>query len=376
MRCDPTNPGRRWLGRIIWRSFCQALLEVTWAGFYSTDEGETLKMALQKRIAVTLPAGPKLEQTIERIRWAEDNGIPDGWFSDSGAPDTLTQIAAIAHHTRNIRIGVAVTPVYTRTPAVLAASINVIAQVLPGRFVMGLGSSSQTIMGQWNGIPLDQPLTRVKETTIMVRSMLKGEKSDFDLQTLYSKGYRQAPLDDPPPLYMAALRPKMIEAAAEFGDGVIFNLWPSGALPKMMDHVRMGAERAGKNWQDVEVVNRAMVLVTDDKARGRDMFRAAFAPYYATPVYNAFLSWAGYEEAARTIQEGWAQKDRAKTGGALTDEMIHEIAIIGDEDEVRERIQADADGGVHTHIIAPMAATAEDLQRTFDAFRGDQFKIQ
>ncbi len=333
-------------------------------------------MALQKRIAVTLPAGPKLEQTIERIRWAEDNGIPDGWFSDSGAPDTLTQIAAIAHHTRNIRIGVAVTPVYTRTPAVLAASINVIAQVLPGRFVMGLGSSSQTIMGQWNGIPLDKPLTRVKETTIMVRSMLKGEKSDFDLETLYSKGYRQAPLDDPPPLYMAALRPKMIEAAAEFGDGVIFNLWPSGALPKMMDHVRMGAERAGKNWQDVEVVNRAMVLVTDDKARGRDMFRAAFAPYYATPVYNAFLSWAGYEEAARTIQEGWAQKDRAKTGGALTDEMIHEIAIIGDEDEVRERIQADADGGVHTHIIAPMAATAEDLQRTFDAFRGDQFKFQ
>ena len=333
-------------------------------------------MGLQKRIAVTLPAGPKLEQTVERIRWAEDNGIPDGWFSDSGAPDTLTQIAAIAHHTRTIRIGVAVTPVYTRTPAVLAASINVIAQVLPGRFVMGFGSSSQTIMGQWNGIPLDKPLTRVKETVVMVRSMLKGEKSDFDLETLYSKGYRQAPLDDPPPLYMAALRPNMIEAAAEFGDGVIFNLWPKGALPKMMEHVRIGAERAGKNWQDVEVVNRAMVLVTDDKERGRELFRAAFAPYYATPVYNAFLSWAGYEEAAKTIQEGWAAKDRSKTGGALTDEMIDEIAIIGDEEEVQARIQEDADGGVHTHIIAPMAATPEDVQRTFDAFRAQRFQFK
>ncbi len=333
-------------------------------------------MGLQKRIAVTLPAGPKLEQTVERIRWAEDNGIPDGWFSDSGAPDTLTQIAAIAHHTRTIRIGVAVTPVYTRTPAVLAASINVIAQVLPGRFVMGFGSSSQTIMGQWNGIPLDKPLTRVKETVVMVRSMLKGEKSDFDLETLYSKGYRQAPLDDPPPLYMAALRPNMIEAAAEFGDGVIFNLWPKGALPKMMEHVRIGAERAGKNWQDVEVVDRAMVLVTDDKERGRELFRAAFAPYFATPVYNAFLSWAGYEEAAKTIQEGWAAKDRSKTGGALTDEMIDEIAIIGDEEEVQARIQDDADGGVHTHIIAPMAATPEDVQRTFDAFRAQRFQFK
>jgi probable F420-dependent oxidoreductase len=333
-------------------------------------------MPLTKRIAVTLPAGPKLEHTIARIRWAEDHGIPDGWFSDSGAPDTLTQIAAIAHHTRNIRIGIAVTPVYTRTPAVLAASINVIGQLLPGRFVMGLGSSSQTIMGQWNGIPLDKPLTRVKETTIMVRSMLKGEKSDFDLETLYSRGYRQAPLENPPPLYCAALRSNMIEMAAEVGDGVIFNLWPKGALPKMMEHVRIGAERAGKNPEDVEVVNRAMVLVTNDKAEGRDLFRASFAPYYATPVYNAFLAWAGYHEAAEAIRQGWAAKDRARTGGALTDAMIDEIAIIGDEDEVRARIQEDADGGVHTHIIAPMAASPEALQRTFDAFRGDRFSFR
>jgi probable F420-dependent oxidoreductase len=333
-------------------------------------------MALTKRIAVTLPAGPKLAHTIERIRWAEDNGIPDGWFSDSGAPDTLTQIAAIAHHTRSIRIGVAVTPVYTRTPAVLAATANVIAQVLPGRFVMGLGSSSQTIMGQWNGIPLDKPLTRVKETALMVRSMLKGEKSDFDLETLYSRGYRQAPLENPPPIYLAALRSNMIEMAAEVGDGVIFNLWPKGALPKMMEHVKIGAGRAGKNPEAVEIVNRAMVLVTDDKAEGRNLFRAAFAPYYATPVYNAFLAWAGYDEAAETIREGWAAKDRAKTGGALSDALIDEIAIIGDEDEVRARIQEDADGGVHTHIIAPMAATPEALQRTFDAFRGDRFSLR
>jgi alkanesulfonate monooxygenase SsuD/methylene tetrahydromethanopterin reductase-like flavin-dependent oxidoreductase (luciferase family) len=156
-------------------------------------------MSLDKRIAVTLPFGPKIEQTIELIRWAEDNGITDGWFSDAGGLDSLTQVAAIAHHTQKMRIGVAVTPVYTRTPAVLAATADVLSQALPGRFIMGLGSSSQTIMGGWNGIPLDKPLTRVRETATMVRSMLKGEKSDFDLDTLYSKGYRQAPCENPPP---------------------------------------------------------------------------------------------------------------------------------------------------------------------------------
>ena len=331
----------------------------------------------ERRIAVTLPGGPKLSQTLDRIRWAEDNGIPDGWFSDAGAPDTLTQIAALGSQIEKLRIGVAVTPVYTRTPAVLAATANVIGQVLPGRFVLGLGSSSQTIMGQWNGIALDKPLTRVRETAIMVRSMLKGEKSNFtDFETQFSRGYRQPPLDNPPPIYLAALRPKMIEMAAEVGDGVIFNLWPQSALPKMMDAVKAGAEKAGKDWRTVEIVNRAMVLCTDDKARGRDLFRAAFAPYYATPVYNKFLAWAGHPAAAETITEGWAAKDREKTSGALSDDLIDEVAIIGNEDEIRERIQADADGGVHTSIIAPLAATPEDVERTFDAFRASEFTLR
>ncbi len=332
-------------------------------------------MALAKRIAVTLPAGPKIEHTISRIRWAEENGIPDAWFSDSGAPDTLTQVAAIAHHTEKLRIGVAVTPVYTRSPSVLAASANVISQVLPGRFIMGLGSSSQTIMGQWNGIPLEKPLTRVKETAQLVKTMLTGDKTDFEGETLYSRGYRQAPLDEPPPIYLAALRSSMVEMAAEVGDGVIFNLWPKKALPKMMEHVRIGAERAGKKAEDVEIVNRAMVLCTDDKGYGRDLFRAQFAPYYATPVYNNFLAWAGYEDAAATISEGWAQKDREKTGGAMTDEMIDEIGIIGSKEEIQERIREDAEGGVHTHIIAPLGGNPEDVERTLAAFSGDEFQF-
>ncbi len=333
-------------------------------------------MALRKRIAVTVPAGPNIQDTIERLKWAEANGIPDAWFSDSGAPDTLTQIAAVGGHTQSLRIGVAVTPVYTRSPSVLAASANVISQVIPGRFVMGLGSSSQTIMGQWNGIPLDKPLTRVKETAQLVRTMLTGEKTDFQGETLYSRGYRQAPTENPPPIYLAALRPGMIEMAAEVGDGVIFNLWPKGALPKMMEHVAIGAQRAGKDPAAVEIVNRAMVLCTDDKEYGRNLFRAAFGPYYATPVYNKFLAWAGYADAADTITQGWAEKDRQKTGGALTDEMIDEIGIIGTEAEIQARIQEDADGGVDTHIIAPLAASKEDVERTLNAFTAANFQFK
>ena len=330
-------------------------------------------MPPRQRIAVTLPAGTSVQDTIDRVRWAEANGYEDGWMADSGPPVSLTLMAALAAHAPTLRLGIAVVPVFSRTPAVLAATANTLGQLMPGRVVLGLGASSQTIMDQWHGVPLQKPLTRVKETALMVRSMLAGEKSDFDLTTLHSKGYRQPPLEQVVPIYLAALRPKMIEMAAEVGDGVILNLWPKGALAKMIEHVHIGAKKAGKNPEDVEVVNRHMVLVTDDKEAALNAFRTRMAPYYATPVYNDFLSWAGYEDAAKAITEGWAARDREKTMGALTDDLAHEIAVIGTADECRERIRWAGETGIHTHIIAPMSTDPKEIQRTFEAFTPENF---
>lgn len=328
-----------------------------------------------KRIAVTLPAGPFFQDSLNRVKWAVENGIPDAWGSESVSPDALTLTAALGALTEDIRLGIAICSVYARTPAAFAATANAIEQIAPGRFVLGLGSSSPGMVEGWHGQRFEKPLSRVKETALAVRSMLAGEKSNVDGTTLLSRGYRQFPMESPPPIYLAALRSKMIEMAAETGDGVIFNLWPKSALPKMMEHVKIGAERAGKSLEDVEIVNRAMVLVTDDKPGARDRFRASFAPYYATSVYNNFLGWAGFEEAAATIREGWAEKDRMKTGGALTDDLIDEIAIIGSAEEVQERIREDAAGGVDTHIIAPQSSDPAETQRTFDAFTGDAFSF-
>jgi probable F420-dependent oxidoreductase len=317
------------------------------------------------RIALTLPANsPRISDTIARLEWAQANGITDGWFRDGAAPDAITAAAAIAHASGDMRIGIAVTPVFTRTPALLAASLDVVAQVLPGRFVLGVGSSSQTIIEGWHGVDFEKPLTRVRETVLLLRSMLRGEKSDFDGETVRSHGYRQFPVQQLPPIYLAALRAKMIETAAEVGDGVVFNLWPRRALPKMMEHVRIGAERAGKDWREVEVVNRFMIAVTDDKATARAAFRAQFTSYYATPVYNKFLAWAGYEEAAAEIRAGWAARDRERTANALPDALVDEIAIIGSAEECQARLREAVSGGVHTCILAPLG----NEQQTFDAF--------
>ena len=331
---------------------------------------------MDKRLALTLPMGPDIQDSIRLVQWAEARGIDDMWFSDAMAPDSLTMVAAVAPHTQRMRIGVAVTPVYTRTPAVFAATATVLSQLLPGRFVLGLGASSETIMERFNGIPLEKPLTRVKETAIMVRSMLAGERSDFALTTLKSRGYRQDPVGDPPPIYLAALRPKMIEMAAEHGDGVVFNLWPEKALPKMLEHVETGARRSGRRAEDLEIVNRFVVMVTDDVAAGRDAFRLHYTPYYANPVYNNFLKWAGYKDEAEGVAAGWAARDRELSTGSLTDELIDSIALIGPAEHVYARLRRHADEGIDTSIVSPVGPIPlAEAMPTFEAFSSDKFSF-
>ena len=331
-------------------------------------------MAVPQRIALTLPDPRGVFETIELAKWGEAEGYDDLWFADSSGVDALTTAAAVAIATERCRIGTAIIPVFSRTPAVLASTTHVLNKLSNGRFILGLGSSSQTMMENWHGLKFEKPLTRVKETTQLIKSMLTGEKSDFDGDTVKSRGYRQLALKgEEQMVYMAALRSKMLEAAAEFSDGIILNLFPKDALPKMMEHIAIGAARAGKKVEDIEIVCRHQIIVTDDKESARNSIRAGFAPYYATPVYNAFLAWAGYEDVAKTIAEGWAEKNRDKTTSALDDKLVDDIAILGSMEACHDRIREYADMGITTHIVS--CVSPKDAQNTYDAFTAKHFSF-
>ena len=331
-------------------------------------------MTNPQRIALTLPHPRGIQATIDQAVWAEQQGFDDVWFADASGIDALTTAAAVAMKTERVRIGSAIIPVYTRTPPVLAASAYVLNQLSGGRFILGLGSSSQTMMVNFNGQEFSRPLTRVRETAELVRSILRGEKTAYDGETVRSHGYRQLPLEPgSQPIFLAALREKMLEMAAETGDGVILNLFPFDALPKMMKAIERGAARAGKRLDEVEVVCRHMVIVSDDRDHARQMFRRQFVPYYATPVYNSFLAWCGFEAEARAIADGWAKKDRAATSAGLTDQIADSVGILGTADECRARLREYAAAGITTHIISCPSGDPEDQARTYGAFTAERF---
>ena len=334
------------------------------------------KPSIPKRIAISVPIPPDVESTLNYAQWAEREGYDDLWFTDGGGIDPLTLAAAAALKTERVRIGMAVVPVFTRTPAVLASTVMTLSHLMPGRFILGLGASSHAMVEGWHGLSYEKPLTRVKEMTLILRSMLKGEKSEFAGETLRSHGYTlRPPVQGEVPIYLAALRHKMLELAGELGDGVVLNLFPGEALPKMLEHVDIGARRAGKTLADREIVCRHQIVVSANPADDRETFRKHFAPYYATPVYNKFLAWCGYEETSATIAEGWAAKDRAKTSGALTDDLIDRIAIIGTVEECHARIRTLANDGIDTHIVQVMSQDPFSVRATLEAFSPRTFSF-
>lgn len=321
------------------------------------------------KLALSLPVPGDVPACLEWARRAEALGYESIWIAETGGPDPFVLAGAVAQVTTRVRIGLAVSPVYIRTPATIAAAAGTVAQLAPGRFILGLGASSHAIVGGWHGIPFRKPLARVRETVTTVRAMLAGQKVSFEGETLRTSGFRlMVPPPAPVPIYIGALRPAMLDLAGEIGDGVAVNLLPVAAMGPTRAHLAAGAARAGRDAAALEVVCRHQVVVTDDKAGARELFRNALTGYFATPVYNQYAAWYGFEEEARTIAAGFKAGDRALTRKGMSDRLVDAIAIFGSLDECKERIAAYVAAGVDTTALSVLSFDPAVFARVIEGF--------
>src|SRR5262249_60560887 len=102
-----------------------------------------------------------------------------------------------------------------RGPALLAMDAATCASLAPGRFVLGIGTSSPVIVEDWNGLKLDRPYQRARDTLKFLRPALAGEKVSGEFETFTVRGFRlDPPPAQPPGLVLAALPPGLVRLAA------------------------------------------------------------------------------------------------------------------------------------------------------------------
>ena len=96
-----------------------------------------------KRYGMTIPLDRvPLHAQRAWIEELQDLGYTDLWTSEAGSFDGFTPLALASTWAPSMRLGCAIFPAYTRGPGLLAMSVASLAQAAPGRFVMGVGSSS------------------------------------------------------------------------------------------------------------------------------------------------------------------------------------------------------------------------------------------
>ncbi|TMK41726.1 MAG: LLM class F420-dependent oxidoreductase [Actinobacteria bacterium] len=299
------------------------------------------------RWGLTLPfPGVALADSEALIRRAEEAGYDDLWTGDTAGPDGFTPLALAAAWTERVRLGTGIVNVFTRGPAVLAQHAAALSDASRGRFVLGLGASSNVIVERWNGVPFERPLTRVRETVQALRPVLAGERGPG--------GFRleQAPAR-PVPIYLAALRERMLGLAGEIGDGAFVNFLPLSATERVTAHIRAGESRAGKPPGSVDVVCR-FFCIPQPVEQGLGTARFMFAAYATVPVYERFFRWLGWGERIEEMVSAWRDGDRARALELAPEDLIREIFIFGAPAEQRARLDAFAAAGIRTFVLTPI----------------------
>ncbi|HET9144456.1 LLM class F420-dependent oxidoreductase [Actinophytocola sp.] len=303
------------------------------------------------RWGITLPlTGVPLSAHRDLVRELPGLGYTDAWSAETAGTDAFTPLALVAEWAPELRLGTAIVPVYTRGAGLLAMSAATLADLAPGRFVLGIGTSTPTIVESWNGVPFTEPYARTRDTVRFLRAALTGAKVTETYPTFAVSKFRLERAPEPPPqLMVAALRPGMLRMAAREADGAITNWLAPTDVPKV--RAEIGPDR--------ELVARIFVCPTEDAEAARRLGRLLISSYLTVPVYAAFHDWLGRGDVLRPMHEAWAAGDRAGANAAIPDEVVDDLIVHGSLDYCRERVAAYLEAGLDTPAIA-LLPTGDD----------------
>jgi len=316
----------------------------------------TTSIAPDQRYGITIPFAAPLH---DHRRWFEllvDLGYTDVWSAETDGADGFTPLALAAAWTPSLNLGVAIAPAYTRGPALLAQTVAALASAAPGRFTLGLGTSSEAIVHRWNDIEFDDPYHKVRDVLRFVRRALTGEKIDATFDTFTISGFRLSLVPkEPPSLYLAALRPGMLHLAAREADGAILNWLSAEDVKTAVAELR----------PDFPVVARIFVIPNPDPDTARAIARRMITGYMTVEAYAQFQRWLGRGPDLQAMWDLWSAGDRKGALEAIPDHVVDDLVVHGPAEACREQILRYVENGVTipAPMVIPVGVDLEDTVR-------------
>jgi probable F420-dependent oxidoreductase len=308
------------------------------------------------RVGVALSGGLAAGEIVECVKVAEELGYESAWVAEGHGGDQFALLAACAVSTRRIRLGTGISSVFVRSAPTVAMAAATVDHLSGGRFVLGLGSSHKVQVEAEHGIPFVQPTQRLRETVEIVRAMLRDGGVSYHGKVVRIERFDLwfTPARREIPIYLSALFPPLLQVAGELAQGVLLTWSTLDAGRRAAQNVAIGARRAGRHPEDVDVASLLPCFVASSAEEARDRMRPAVALYAGFfPRYNRLLAASGFPEAARAIKTAWDQGDRAGATRLVPDELIDAVAIAATPAQCRERVERYRESGIKLPIISP-----------------------
>jgi 5,10-methylenetetrahydromethanopterin reductase len=170
------------------------------------------------------------------------------------------------------------TPV-TRHVTVTASAITSLNELSGGRAILGIGQGDSSV--RLVGLRPTR-VAEMREAIRAIRAFAAGQWLEFNGRRLRLKSAEGR--SDAPPIYLAATGPKMLQVAGELADGAMLLAGVDrDNLDYVIGNVRTGAERAGRELADLDLMLGAYCYVGADWREARRLARpyaALFAIHY------------------------------------------------------------------------------------------------
>ncbi|HTX78534.1 MAG TPA: LLM class flavin-dependent oxidoreductase, partial [Longilinea sp.] len=230
---------------------------------------------MSQRFALYLQDKHDMHYELEMARYAEDHGFSEIWQADTRlARDCIVMMSAFLSNTKKLRFGSGVLPIWTRNPAVIAATWSTMWELGGkvdgrGRAMLGLGAWWEPIAGRV-GVKREKPLQAMREYVESIRQLFTMQEVTYQGDFVHLDRIRLdvaygdlSPRDVP--IYLGATGDKMLELAGEICDGVVLNYVVSvDYIKRAIALVEAGAKKSGKTIKDVDRPELLVCCLSDE----------------------------------------------------------------------------------------------------------------
>jgi len=335
---------------------------------------------MAQRMALYMQDKHPIQYEIEMVKYAEERGFSEIWQADTRlARDCVVMMGAFLSNTSRIRVGSGVLPIWTRNPAVIAASWSTMWELAGrpdgrSRVMLGLGAWWEPIASRV-GVERKRPLQAMRENVESIRALFTMEEVTYEGDFVHLDKVKldvafgdASPRDIP--IYIGATGPKMLQLAGEICDGVVLNYVVSvDYIRNAVELVRQGAERAGKTLDDVDRPELLVCCLSDDDPQAAMMEGKALVAYYLGTEPHIMKASNVDEELIARVQEyvGWpaTEADYRRAAEIIPDDVVRNLMAVGTTRQCQEKVAEYIDAGVTCPILYPMM---DDIKPVIDAF--------